>query len=132
MPTYDYNCSECHKRFEVFLSYKEYGVKPVACPHCGSTNIRRRAPRVRIVKSEASRLEQLADPAMLSNLDDDPQTLGRMMRRMGSEMGEELPPEFNEVVDRLESGQNPKEISKAIPDLDDVSNAGSVGGSFDD
>lgn len=132
MPTYDYNCSECHKRFEVFLSYKEYGVKPVACPHCGSTNIRRRAPRVRIVKSEASRLEQLADPAMLSNLDDDPQTLGRMMRRMGSEMGEELPPEFNEVVDRLESGQNPEEISKAIPDLDDVSNAGSVGGSFDD
>jgi len=32
-------------------------------------------------------------------------------------MGEELPPEFNEVVDRLESGQSPDEIESAIPDL---------------
>jgi len=32
-------------------------------------------------------------------------------------MGEELPPEFDEVVDRLESGQNPEEIESALPDL---------------
>jgi hypothetical protein len=32
-------------------------------------------------------------------------------------MGEDLPPEFNEVVDRLEKGQSPEEIESAIPDL---------------
>jgi hypothetical protein len=32
-------------------------------------------------------------------------------------MGEELPPEFDEVVDRLESGQSPEEIESALPDL---------------
>ena len=42
---------------------------------------------------------------------------GRMMRKMGKEMGEDLPPEFDEVVDRLESGQSPDDIEKAIPDL---------------
>jgi len=45
--------------------------------------------------------------------------LGRMMRQMGSELGEELPPEFDEVVDRLEKGQSPEEIEQALPDLAD-------------
>ena len=76
--------------------------------------------RVRIAKSEESRLENLsdfADPSALEGLEDDPQALGRMMRKMGKEMGEELPPEFNEVVDRLEKGQSPEEIESALPDL---------------
>lgn len=132
MPTYDYNCTDCRKRFDIFLTYQEYGVKPVSCPHCGSQNIRRRPPKVRIKKSEASRFEQFADPSMLSNVDDDPRALGHIMRKMGNEMGEELPAEFNEVVDRLESGQDPEEISKAIPDLDDASSSVLAGDSFDD
>jgi len=135
MPTYDYTCSACHKRFDVFMTYKEYGVKPVTCLHCGSTNIRRRAPRVRILKNEEARLSQMADPSMLANMDDDPKALGQMMRKMGTEMGEELPPEFDEVVDRLEAGQSPDEISSAIPDLGEDGTGGPPGGqdlSFDD
>lgn len=50
-------------------------------------------------------------------LEEDPQAMGRMMRKMGKEMGEDLPPEFDEVVDRLEKGQSPEDIEKAIPDL---------------
>jgi len=134
MPTYDYTCSACRKRFDVFLTYQEYGVKSVICPHCGSSNIKRRAPRVRVLKSEESRLAQMADPAMLSRIDEDPKALGQMMRKMGSEMGEELPAEFGEVVDRLEAGQSPDEISSAIPDLGEEG-GGPAGGqdlSFDD
>ena len=134
MPTYDYTCSACRKRFDVFLTYQEYGVKSVNCPHCGSSNIKRRAPRVRVLKSDESRMAQMADPAMLSRIDEDPKALGQMMRKMGSEMGEELPAEFDEVVDRLEAGQSPDEISSAIPDLGEE--GGDPGGgqdlSFDD
>lgn len=50
-------------------------------------------------------------------LENDPKAMGRMMRKMGKELGEALPPEFDEVVDRLEAGQSPEEIEKAIPDL---------------
>jgi putative FmdB family regulatory protein len=117
MPTYDYICTDCGKRFDVFLSYKDYGVKPVACSHCGSTNVRRRVPRVRVLKSDEARMESLADPSKLAALDDDPVELGRMMRKMGSEMGESLPPEFDDVVDRLEAGQSPEEIESALPDM---------------
>ncbi len=119
MPTYDYTCLDCRKRFDVFLTYQEYGFKPVACAHCGSSSIRRRAPRVRVLKSDEARLAQIADPSMLANIDENPQALGRMMRQMGGEMGEELPPQFDEVVDRLEAGQSPEEISNAIPGLDE-------------
>lgn len=56
----------------------------------------------------------------IEGMDDDPKEMGRVMRKMGKEMGEELPPEFNEVVDRLEKGQSPEEIESAVPNLGDV------------
>ena len=74
--------------------------------------------RVRIAKSDESRMESMADDFPgLEGIEDDPKALGQMMRKMGSEMGEELPAEFNEVVGRLEAGQSPEEIESVLPDL---------------
>ena len=53
----------------------------------------------------------------LEGMEDDPRALGRMMRKMGKEAGEDLPPEFDDVVGRLESGQSPEEIEKDMPEL---------------
>ena len=117
MPYYDFVCLECHKRFDIFLSYSDYGQKPVSCPKCGSATVKRRPPRVRVLKSDEARLESFADPSAIEGLEDDPQAMGRMMRKMGREMGEDLPPEFDEVVDRLEKGQSPEDIESALPDL---------------
>lgn len=117
MPLYDYICDACRQRFDIFMSYQEYGARPVICPHCRSEKVRRRISRPRVLKSDDARLESLADPSALEGLEDNPQALGRMMRKMGSELGEELPPEFDEVVDRLEKGQSPDEIEKDLPDL---------------
>lgn len=60
MPTYDYFCQDCKQRFDVFMTYAEYGTRPVTCPHCKGGNVRRRVPRVRVAKSEQGRLESLA------------------------------------------------------------------------
>ena len=121
MPTYDYICNDCNQRFDVFLIFAEYGKKTVKCALCGSKNVRRRMTKVRIAKSEEGRMESMADDfSGFEGLEDDPKAMGRMMRKMGKEMGEELPPEFNEVVDRLEKGQSPEEIEKEIPDLGDA------------
>jgi putative FmdB family regulatory protein len=121
MPFYDYVCLDCHQRFEMFLTYAEYGTRPVTCPHCQSQRVRRRFARVRIAKSTESRIESLtsdlSDPSALEGLENDPQAMGRLMRKMGQELGEDLPPEFNEVVDRLEKGQSPEEIEKALPEM---------------
>ena len=118
MPIYQYRCLNCKKRFEVFLSYLEYGVKDVLCPHCTSRQVQRRIGRIRIAKSEESRMDDITDTTGLEGLENDPQALGRMMRKMSNEMGEDVGPEFDEVVDRLEAGQSPEDIEKAIPDLE--------------
>lgn len=117
MPTYQYFCNQCKKRFEVYLTYDEYDRVQVTCPVCYSSNIRRRIGRVRIARTEESRLENLMDTENLDGIEEDPKALGRLMRKMGNELGEDMPPEFDEVVTRLEKGQDPKEIEKDLPDL---------------
>jgi hypothetical protein len=49
--------------------------------------------------------------------ENDPRAMGRMMRQMSSELGEEMPPEFDEVVGRLEAGESPEEIEQSMPEL---------------
>ncbi|TLN23630.1 zinc ribbon domain-containing protein [bacterium] len=56
MPTYEYRCLDCRKRFEVFMRFSEYGVKAVTCPHCQSSNVQRRIGKVRVARSDESRL----------------------------------------------------------------------------
>src|SRR5512138_2821647 len=125
MPTYDFLCNACKQRFDVFMTFDEYGKKTVTCTHCGSTDVRRRITKVRIAKSEESRMESMADEfSGIEGLENDPKAMGRMMRKMGKEMGEEAPPEFDEVVDRLESGQSPEEIESSMPDLGGDAGAG--------
>ena len=72
-------------------------------------------------------MDDLADPGNLPDFDEnDPRSLGRWMRKMSAETGEDLGPEFDEVVGRLEAGENPEEIEKSMPEL-----MGEGGGDFD-
>jgi putative FmdB family regulatory protein len=134
MPTYQYRCLDCKRRFDIFMLYSEYGAKPVRCNHCGSDKVQRRIGRIRFARSEDSRMDDFADPSGLEGLEDDPKSLGRMMRKMknemGSEMDEDVGPEFDEVVDRLEKGQSPEEIEQALPELGEAAGGGgeSLGG----
>jgi len=129
MPIYEYGCYDCRKRVNVFFrSFSEVETKEATCPRCGGTHLKRLVSRVAFVRSEESRLESLADPSNLSGLDeDDPKSIARWMRQMGSEVGEDLGPEFNEVVDRLEAGEDPESIEKSMPEL-----GGAGGGASDD
>jgi putative FmdB family regulatory protein len=117
MPDYPYRCLDCKKRFEVYMTYSEYGERTVTCPNCNSQNIQRRIGRIRFTRSEESRLENLADTDNLDGLEDDPRALGKMMRKMSREMGEDMGPEMDEVIDRLEAGQSPEDIESSMPDL---------------
>lgn len=119
MPIYEYRCHDCRRRVSVFWrTFSEAETQEPTCPRCGGTRLTRLVSRVRVVRSEESRLEDLADPSFLSDFDEnDPRSMARLMRRMADEVGEDLGPEFEEVVDRLEAGQSPEEIEKEMPDL---------------
>ena len=88
---------------------------------------------MRVLRSEESRLEDLADPSALGDFDEnDPKSIGRFMRKMMREMGDEgddLGPEFEEVVDRLEAGQDPESIEREVPAL--AEGLGDSGGGMD-
>lgn len=117
MPIYEYRCKDCNHKFEKFLSYQEYESVSIACPACEGSNPERIIRPIRISRAEKARLDSLADPSALDGLDDDPQSLGKMMREMSRELGEDMGSEFDEVVDRLEKGQTPEEIERDLPDL---------------
>ena len=131
MPLYDYICQDCGKRFSLRMTYEEYGKTEVTCPACSSPRVKRKIGRIRIGHSEEARLQSIADPAQMDALDSDPAALGGMLRKMKNQMGEEIAPEFDEVVERLENGQTPEEIEKSLPDLDTAPDAAGGVDSFD-
>jgi putative FmdB family regulatory protein len=117
MPTYDYRCQDCQRRFSTFLTFAEYGNKKVVCPHCKSERVQRKIGKVRVARGSGFNMDDMTNPANLEGMEDDPRALGRMMRQMSEQTGEELPPEFDDVVGRLEKGQSPEEIERELPDL---------------
>ena len=47
-----------------------------------------------------------------------------MMRRMADESGEDMGPEFGDVINRLEKGEDPETIEKSMPELGEMGDAG--------
>lgn len=132
MPYYEYRCNDCHSFNRFFYSYKEFDEANPECSRCGSTDLRRLISRVALAKSEESRLDSMDPDSMMAGLDeDDPRSLGRFMRKMSSEMGEDLGDEFEEVVGRLESGESPESIEESMPELSDPAGGDLPGGDFD-
>jgi putative FmdB family regulatory protein len=129
MPIYEYHCQDCGRKLAVFWRSRS-DVKPPTCRRCGSDNMTRLVSRVGVLRSEESRMDDLTEDAMLADLDEnDPRSLGRWMRKMSQEMGEDLGPEFDEVIGRLEAGEDPEEIEKSMPELGDMGGSDFVGGS---
>ena len=116
MPLYEYRCNACQRRVTLLRSFSDTS-RP-HCPECDSEDLTRLISRVAVLRSEESRLESLADPSSLAGLDEnDPRSMARWMRKMSQEMGEDMGPEFDEMVDRLEAGEDPEEIERSIGGL---------------
>jgi putative FmdB family regulatory protein len=134
MPIYEYFCVDCRKRVSVFFrTMSEASDEAARCPTCEGAHLRRLVSRVAVLKSEESRLDNLADPSLMSGLEsEDPRALASFMRRMSGEMGEPLDAEMSEVIDRLEAGESPDSIDQAFPDMDSGGDMGMGGGFGDD
>jgi putative FmdB family regulatory protein len=119
MPIYEYSCHDCGRRVSLlWRTFADSESRQAVCPRCGGTHLTRLISRVAVVRSEDSRMDDLTDPSGVPDIDEnDPKSLARFMRKMANETGEDLGPEFDEVVGRLEAGEDPESIESSMPDL---------------
>jgi hypothetical protein len=76
--------------------------------------------RFAVLRSEDSRMDDLADPSMFGDVDeDDPRSVARWARRMGRELGEDMGPEYDEMIDRMEAGEMPDDVESGDSGTDD-------------
>jgi putative FmdB family regulatory protein len=124
MPIYEYRCRHCRKKSQI-LTLRSSAAIEARCEHCGSPDVDRLMSRFAVARSEESRLEALGDPSGLGDLDEgDPRSMARWMRKMGKELGEEMSgPEFDQMVDEIESGAASEEGGAG--DSDDDTGGGS-------
>lgn len=130
MPIYEYRCGDCKRRDSHFFQTFSSAANAIpTCSHCGSANLSRLVSRVFQLKSEDARLDDLADPSMFGDVDEnDPRSVARWARKMGDEMGEDLGDDWKEMVDRLEAGEDPGEDGEGMDAMGGMGTMGGMGG----
>ena len=107
MPIYEYRCLACKKRTSVFVRNVSTPVKGAACEHCGAKKLERVFSRVVVRRGGVN----LDDESSFDNIDEnDPRQMARLMRQMGEEAGEPMDAETEEMISRLESGEDPEAV----------------------
>jgi putative FmdB family regulatory protein len=98
MPIYEYRCEDCGRRSS-FLVLKVEEFRPV-CKHCGGAKLTKLISRVSFLRSDEDRMERLADPSRLGDIDEnDPRSMARWMKKMGKELGEDVGEDFDQMVE---------------------------------
>jgi putative FmdB family regulatory protein len=116
MPIYEYRCNDCGKISEFLLIKTDETFIP-QCKRCKSKKMSRVLSKVRVIRSEESRMESLADPSKWSGLDEkDPKSMAKWMKRMGKEMGEEMGEDVDAMVDE---GMEEEMASKSDEEIED-------------
>ncbi len=131
MPIYEFFCSECNTLFNFFSAVVDTTTRP-ACPRCGQRELERRPARFATLKHGGSEDEDL-DP--FSQLDDerldgvmasmmgemgeleeneDPRKLTGLVRRFREASGLEFGPKMEELMNRLEAGEDPDRLEEAM------------------
>ncbi|NQT56078.1 MAG: zinc ribbon domain-containing protein [Desulfobacteraceae bacterium] len=54
MPTYDFICEKCNKKFTLIISLSEYEKKKFRCPKCKSTRVKQQVTSFQTVTSKKS------------------------------------------------------------------------------
>jgi putative FmdB family regulatory protein len=105
MPIYEFRCRACGRKTTALVMVRDR-IGEVRCRACGAADLERLWSRFATVKSDEARMDALADPSSLGDVDEqDPRSMMRWMKRMGQEMGEDLGSDFEDAMEQeLASG----------------------------
>lgn len=144
MPIYEFLCGPCNRIFS-FHSFKVDPRKVPTCPKCGAGDLRRVPSRFGVSASSKSAGEdggdELDDPrleremmklaAELEGMDEnDPRQMAAAVRKMTELAGEPVTPAMEEMIRRLEAGEDPERIEEELGDAIEEEMGGEGGGAF--
>jgi putative FmdB family regulatory protein len=107
MPIYEFECRGCHRKTTALVLSRER-IGEVRCRACGSADLEKLYSRFASPKSEEARLEAMADPSAMGDIDEnDPKSVARFMKKMGREMGEDFGEDIDQAVEEDMGGGEP-------------------------
>lgn len=130
MPIYEFYCRDCNMLFNFFSAKVDTQVRP-PCPKCGHPQLERRPARFATLRGEAEAEDPLSAlgedkiesvmESMASDLDrldegaeEDPRVMARLFRRFGDAAGLEPGAKMQELLSRLEAGEDPDRLEEEL------------------
>lgn len=117
MPIYEYRCTNCRRKVEIFARNHSLPVKPT-CSYCGSTELSRIFSKfaVRRSKNDKSVYDDILSDRKLTDglMRNDPRALAEWSRKMSRAADEDATPETEELMDRLDAGEDVSEVVESM------------------
>jgi len=126
MPIYEYFSPDTNKIYSFFARSLSSGASIPRCPDDPKARMERMLSRFAVTgRAKEKTAENPSDPRMekmmaemereMSSMDDqnpDPKQLGRLMRKMTEATGQKMPAEMEQMLQRLESGEDPEKLEE--------------------
>ena len=146
MPVYEFLCPRCNRIFS-FHSFRVETARVPRCPTCGAENLRRVPSRFGVAAASKAapagggeggehgdphmEREMMRFAAELEGMDEsDPRQMAAAVRRMTELAGEPVTPAMEEMIRRLETGEDPERIEEELGDAleGEMGDGGGFGG----
>ena len=132
MPIYEFHSPDTNKIYSFFARSLAYSDKIPKCPDGPDARMERLVSKFAFTgraKETSDAMPDPSDPRMervmaemereMSGMDEnnpDPRMLGRMMRKMTDATGQAMPAEMEQMIRRLESGEDPEKLEEEFGD----------------
>ena len=146
MPIYEFYCPDNHKIYSFFARSLAYSGKTPRCPDDPKLRMERLISSFSVpgrakekpdtapgsgldeTRMEAAMAEMERDFGGMDSENPDPRQMARMMRKMTSMMGEKVPGPMEEMLRRMETGEDPEKLEEEYGDaLDNLDQMGEKG-----
>jgi len=135
MPIYEYYCPETHKIYSFYARSLKQAETPPKCPDNPNFTMKKAVSQFAVMKGlsepiAGKEIEEEDDPRMeaamqemermMAGMDEDnpdPKMMGQMMRRLSEISGEPMDPAMQEMMGRLEKGEDPEKLEEQFGDL---------------
>ena len=150
MPIYEYYSPDTHKIYAFLVRSTDDADRPPRCPDGNDHRMQRVMSAFAVTgrareesdaeggdemeddpRMEAAMAEMEREMASMDEDNPDPRRMGQLMRRMADMTGEKMPEPMEEMVRRLEAGEDPDKLEEEfgdMPEMDDFGEGGDDAG----